>query len=93
MLIFDCQYTYGEAHNEKRYWGHSNHISAVELARRSQVKQLAIFYPEPNYSDADIEEAHYYTHLHLEQLKAEATLAPQYPEELLIAYDGLAIEA
>ena len=58
VLIFDGQYTFEEASEEKLNWGHSDHITAVELAARAKVRQLIVSHHEPGYSDSKIEEIH-----------------------------------
>jgi len=58
ILILDCQYTFEEAANQKRHWGHSDHHTAVELAARAEVKKLVLFHHEPGNSDLLIEELH-----------------------------------
>ncbi len=95
VLIFDGQYTFEEAKNEKRYWGHSDHLTAVELAARAEVKTLVVFHHEPGYADAMIEEirqnALNFREEFNRQKRPEAGAV--YPQELMLAYDGLVIEA
>jgi phosphoribosyl 1,2-cyclic phosphodiesterase len=94
VLIFDGQYTFEEASNEKRHWGHSDHITAVELASRAAVKKLVVFHHEPSYSDTMIEDIHrdaldYREEFNRSHFPSRAT---RFPEELTIAYDGMLIE-
>ncbi|MGJ8640006.1 MAG: MBL fold metallo-hydrolase [Opitutaceae bacterium] len=90
ILIFDGQYTFEDATNAKRHWGHSDHITAVELASRAGVKKLAISHHEPSYSDRSIEalgeEA-----LRYRDIYNKNDLG--CPKSIIIAYDGLVIEA
>ncbi len=96
VLIFDGQYTFEEASTEKRNWGHSDHMTAVELAARAQVRQLIVFHHEPAYSDAEIEEIHQdalrYCEQYNQQLAKNAS-ADTYPKRIELAYDGLVLDA
>lgn len=96
VLIFDGQYTVEEAANEKKHWGHSDHITAVEIAARAQARHLIIFHHEPAYSDADIEGLHYealrYCKTYNHDLAREDP-AKHYPKQISLAYDGLIAEA
>lgn len=94
VLIFDGQYTFEQALNEKRHWGHSDHSTAVELAARAKVRKLAVFHHEPAHSDREIEAMHRASLDH--RARFNATLradGPLFPESVLLAYDGLEIEA
>lgn len=95
VLIFDGQYTFEDANNAKRHWGHSDHITAVELAARAKVRQLAISHHEPAYSDHEIEDLHQEALAYRKHYNAE--LYPDstglFPESIIIAYDGLVIQA
>ncbi|MDQ8193112.1 MBL fold metallo-hydrolase [Coraliomargarita sp. SDUM461004] len=96
VLIFDGQYTFEEATNEKRNWGHSDHITAVELSARAKVRQLIVFHHEPAYTDAEIEDIHKdalsYSAEYNQQLSNHAN-KPTYPQRIELAFDGLEIEA
>ena len=48
----------GNMAKKKPNWGHSDHITAVELAARATVRQLIVSHHEPGYSDSKIEEIH-----------------------------------
>lgn len=95
VLIFDGQYTFEDANNAKRHWGHSDHITAVELAARAKVKKLAVFHHEPSHSDRDIENIHEealaYSETYNRTVTPEST--HHYPEQIKLAYDGLILEA
>ncbi len=93
ILIFDGQYTFEEASNAKRHWGHSNPITAVELAARAQVKQLVIFHHEPGYSDDAIEHIHQVACQYQIEYNKSLAREPGYPESIVLAYDGLSLEA
>ncbi len=94
VLIFDGQYTFEEANNEKRHWGHSDHITAVELAARAKARQLVVFHHEPAYADTQIEEIHEdalrYAQQYNQQLNE--TSDESYPQRIALAYDGLVID-
>jgi phosphoribosyl 1,2-cyclic phosphodiesterase len=54
LLIYDSTYTDAEF-PEKVGWGHSTWQEGVRLARRANVKQLAIFHHDPEHEDAFME--------------------------------------
>lgn len=95
VLIFDGQYTFEEASTDKKNWGHSDHITAVELSAQAHVKKLIVCHHEPAHSDEEIER------IHDQALKYRAVyhqaLCPDggaaFPLELSLAYDGMKIEA
>jgi len=95
VLIFDGQYTFEEASNAKRHWGHSDHITAVELAARAAVKKLVVFHHEPSYSDTMIEDIHQDALNYREEFNRSRFPDREalYPQQLTIAYDGMHIEA
>jgi len=59
LLIHDAQHTV-EEYPAKRHWGHSTVDYAVEVARRSGVRALALFHHDPTHCDASVDrnEAH-----------------------------------
>jgi phosphoribosyl 1,2-cyclic phosphodiesterase len=96
VLIFDGQYTVEEATNEKKHWGHSDHMTAVEIAARAKVEHLIIFHHEPAYSDADIEAIHHDSLRYCKTYNEEALgndPEAQHPKRISLAYDGLTVEA
>lgn len=95
ILIIDGQYTFEEANSAKRNWGHSDQLTAVELAARAQVKELVISHHEPAHSDQAIEEirtkaAKHLIHFHKQHMPNSTET---YPKQITLAYDGLNIEA
>jgi phosphoribosyl 1,2-cyclic phosphodiesterase len=50
LLIHDAMYTPEECATHAG-WGHSSYVEAVELARESGVKRLALFHHEPEHTD------------------------------------------
>jgi len=53
LLIHDAQYTPEEI-AERRNWGHSDYLSAFELAYAAGVKNLVLFHHDPSRKDAQI---------------------------------------
>ncbi|MBI2816263.1 MAG: MBL fold metallo-hydrolase [Acidobacteria bacterium] len=51
LLICEAQYT-DEEYEQKKGWGHSTFLDALERAAEAQVKQLAIFHHDPSHDDA-----------------------------------------
>jgi phosphoribosyl 1,2-cyclic phosphodiesterase len=50
LLIHDAQYTPEEL-KEKKGWGHSSWVEAVEVAEAAGVKRLALFHHDPDHDD------------------------------------------
>lgn len=94
VLIFDGQYTFEEATTEKRHWGHSDHMTAVELAARAKVRQLVVFHHEPAYSDAEIEDIHRDALRYRQEYNSELHYpeSETYPQRIELAYDGLVLD-
>lgn len=95
VLIIDGQYTREEAQNGKRDWGHSDHITAIELAARAHARQVVIFHHEPRYSDREIEAIHAGALDYHNQLARKMGSSPdqKFPEKFMLGYDGLTLEA
>jgi phosphoribosyl 1,2-cyclic phosphodiesterase len=53
ILIHDSQYKPEEI-LQHRGWGHSDYLSAIELAIKAQVKKLVLFHHEPERKDCDL---------------------------------------
>ncbi len=51
LLISEAQYT-EEEYAQKKGWGHSTFLDALERAERAKVKRLAIFHHDPGHDDA-----------------------------------------
>jgi len=95
LLIFDAQYTMADATFTKASWGHSSNVMGVELAARARVKRLAIFHHEPINTDWQLDDFLRNTIMYrsiYHQESAEQLGHSQYPEEILLSYDGLEIE-
>ncbi|MDP2105645.1 MAG: MBL fold metallo-hydrolase [Desulfobulbaceae bacterium] len=56
LLVYDAQYTQGEYIPGKVGWGHSSMEFAIAVARRRQVKRLALFHHEPVRTDGEFDE-------------------------------------
>jgi phosphoribosyl 1,2-cyclic phosphodiesterase len=54
LLILDGQYD-DQQYAAKKGWGHSSCFSAVDLAIRAKVKNLAIFHHDPESNDHDVD--------------------------------------
>ncbi|WP_269523194.1 MBL fold metallo-hydrolase [Coraliomargarita parva] len=95
VLIFDGQYTFEQATNEKRHWGHSDHMTAVELGARAKVGKLAVFHHEPAHSDSEIEEMNADAREYCRDFNARIAPGQEacYPGSIHIAYDGMILEA
>ena len=57
VLIHDAQYT-PKQYAEKRGWGHSCFIDAVNLAIDTEVKALYLYHHDPASADADMDKIH-----------------------------------
>jgi DNA-binding response OmpR family regulator len=51
LLISEAQYTEDE-YPQKKGWGHSTFLDALERAAQAKVKRLAIFHHDPSHDDA-----------------------------------------
>ena len=54
MVILDAQYTPEEI-KERRGWGHSDHLSALELAIASRARRLVLFHHDPSRKDSEVD--------------------------------------
>ncbi len=86
LLIFDAQYSWTEV-LDKPDWGHSTALMGAELARRAEVKRLALFHHDPTSSDEKIWKAREQAEAYLDHTIEEHT-----PCQVLVAYDGLLLE-
>ncbi|MEO0794157.1 MAG: MBL fold metallo-hydrolase [Verrucomicrobiota bacterium] len=95
LVIFDAQYTMADATFTKASWGHSSNVMGVELAARARSKRLAIFHHEPINTDWQLDDFLRNTIMYrsiYHQESADQLGHAQYPEEILLCYDGLEIE-
>ncbi len=56
VLIFDAQYSLGEAISVKEDWGHSSNVVGVELGLLGRVGHLIFFHHEPLNDDARLDQ-------------------------------------
>ncbi len=95
LLIFDAQYSLADATFTKVNWGHSSNVMGVELAARSKVKTLCMFHNEPTCDDFELEEFLLNTKMYGDIYHSEVEPDmndKQYPENIILAYDGLIVE-
>lgn len=85
LLIFDAQYNLADHYLTKKSWGHSSNLVGVELAVRSEVKQLCLFHHEHTVSDSELEEFLVKTKRYL------AIYAEDSPLQIDLAYEGMEI--
>jgi anti-anti-sigma factor len=83
LLIFDAMYSLADSISVKEDWGHSNNVTAVELAQLAGVKRLVLFHHEPVFDDAMIES------IFRETRRFEEVSRDGERVEVLSAYDGL----
>ncbi len=84
LLIFDAQYSLGEAISVKEDWGHSSNVVGVELALMGNVGHLIFFHHEPLNDDIRLDQ------IVLEAQRIEEIMRTT-DRKLVIsgAYDGL----
>jgi phosphoribosyl 1,2-cyclic phosphodiesterase len=86
LLVFDAQYILSQNMDMKKDWGHSSSIIGVELALKSEVKQIVLFHNEPTYDDRILEKMLHDTRRYAQIACEGKTL------EIELAYDGLEME-
>ena len=85
LLIMDAQYDYKDAFTIRENWGHSNNITAVELAVRADIRHLCLFHSEHTCSDELLDRF-------LRQTRRYAELHSEgRPPRVDMAYDGMRI--
>lgn len=90
LLIFDAQYSFEQAIDEKRDWGHSTPKMGAELAFRAHCKRLALTHHDPMATDEKlwnaVAEAYNY-------LAFRSRSLGQNPEtEVILAQEGRSVE-
>ncbi len=92
LLVFDSQYSFEQAIDEKRDWGHSTPKMGAELAFRAGVKRLALTHHDPVATDealwASVDEAYH----HLVFRSRGARLNIDNLAHVVLAREGLTIE-
>ncbi len=81
VLIIDSSFTEQE-YEHKKNWGHGTYHSAIELAKKAQVKQLYFTHHEPTRTDTELDA------IYAELLKNN----PAIGVELLVAQEGVEVE-
>ena len=95
LLIFDAMYSLADATFTKADWGHSSNVMGVELAARSHARKLCLFHHEPTASDGELDEFLFNSKMYSDIYKSEHQSehgGTQYPEDIILAYDGLELE-
>lgn len=92
ILIFDAQFELNETRSQSKAWGHSDALTAVELASCAKVKQLVITHHDPANKDDEIHELLNATETHRNKLNVGSKIVDPYPRQILLAHDGLTIE-
>ncbi len=92
LLIFDAQYSFEQAIDEKRDWGHSTPKMGAELAFRAGVKRLALFHHDPVATDerlwAAVDEAYH----HLVFRSRVSNQGSGQITQVLLAREGLIVD-
>ena len=83
LLICEAQYT-EEEYAQKKGWGHSTFLDALERAAHAKVKRLSIFHHDPAHDDAFMDGI---------QEFCQKTIADRnYTFSCLVAQEGTSIE-
>jgi phosphoribosyl 1,2-cyclic phosphodiesterase len=92
LLIFDAQYSFEQAIDEKRDWGHSTPKMGAELAFRAGAKRLALFHHEPMATDeklwAAVDEAYHHLSFRARANRRDLDSIAQ----VYLAHEGLCID-
>jgi phosphoribosyl 1,2-cyclic phosphodiesterase len=83
LVIFDAQYSLGEAVSVKEDWGHSSNIVGVELCQLARARHLCLFHHEPGLDDAQLARV-----LH-ETRRLEEIARADHRVEISAAWDGM----
>jgi phosphoribosyl 1,2-cyclic phosphodiesterase len=92
LLVFDAQYSFEQAIDEKRDWGHSTPKMGAELAFRAGVKRLALYHHDPGATDeklwAAVDEAYH----HLVFRSRNSNQSAIHLTQVLLAREGLMVD-
>jgi phosphoribosyl 1,2-cyclic phosphodiesterase len=83
LVIFDAQYSLGDAMSVKEDWGHSSNIVGVELCQMARAKHLCLYHHEPMLDDDQL------AALLGETRRLEEITRGDYRLEVSAAYDGM----
>lgn len=92
LLIFDAQYTFEQAIDAKRDWGHSTPIMGAELTYRANVKRLALTHHEPIATDEQLWKAVETAYAHLVFRSRGSGLRSDQLAQVELAREGLVID-
>lgn len=90
LLIFDAMFTFEEAMGKKEHWGHSSNVIGIELASKAKVKHIVLFHTDPLETDAFLDN-YYKNSLKYRELHSTDKFNNNYPYQITLAYDQLAI--
>lgn len=93
ILVFDGQFAHNQATEKNNTWGHSDITTAVNFATRAKVKQLVITHHEPANNDTTIHQSLAFAEKYSQELTTKLKYDATYPQKIILAYDGLTIEA
>jgi len=92
LLVFDAQYSFEQAIDEKRDWGHSTPKMGAELAFRAGVKRLALYHHDPLASDEQLWEAVDEAYHHLVFRGRSTRQGTENLAQVVLAREGLMID-
>ena len=92
LLIFDAQYPAQDSNSKKLKWGHSDALAAVELAAQAAVKKVILMHHECSHQDSEIEAFMNLANQHICTFNQFLKNKSFYPQELILAHDGMVIE-
>jgi len=90
LLIFDAQYSFEQAIDEKRDWGHSTPKMGAELAFRAHVKRLALTHHDPMATDEKLWNAVAEAYNYLAFRSRSGGYTPE--TEVILAQEGRSID-
>ena len=92
LLIFDAQYSFEQAIDEKRDWGHSTPKMGAELAYRAGVKRLALTHHDPLVTDQQLWKAVEEAYSLLIYRSRNSAQSIENLTQVLLAREGLTVE-
>jgi phosphoribosyl 1,2-cyclic phosphodiesterase len=92
LLIFDGQCSAQDSNSEKPNWGHSDALSAVELAAQAGVKKVILMHHECNQRDSEIEAFIDLAKQHVCTINQNLKNKSFYPQEIILAHDEMVLE-
>lgn len=92
ILVFDGQVSIPEAATQRQQWGHSDALTAVELAAKSKVQTLVVTHHDPASQDSEIQQLLIKAEKHRYQFNKKINADVTYPTQIMLAHDGLEVE-